>query len=594
MNASLRQRAEELARTGKALGEPTLSAEEMQEKLHELLLHQIELEMQNEELRQAQEDLEAVRARYFDLYDMAPIGYVTLSEEGLILEANTTIATMLGVHRSLLVNQPISRFIFKEDQDHYYRHRKHLVSSGEPQACTLHGCELRLMNQDGIVFWAQIQTQSAQEADGEMVHLTTVSDISARKQAEQEMIKAQEYLANILNSMPSIMIGIDLQCVVTHWNKAAEDAAGIPARIALGRPLEEAFPRLIPQMDTIRSALRDRTPQNTKRDVFIQNGVRGYQDVMIYPLVTEGIVGAVVRVDDVTRRVQIDEMMVQSEKMMSVGGLAAGMAHEINNPLSGILQSAQVVISHLQPDVSANRIAAEASGCSMDNIQDYLNKRQILGFMDAICQSGARAAGIVSNMLEFCRKGEVRHLAVDINALLDKAVELSSFDYDLKRKFDFKNIRIVREYAADLPDVYCTSAEIEQVILNLLKNAAQAVVDRNKTETDPTITLRTALEGGLLRIEVEDNGTGMTDAVRKRAFEPFFTTKGVGEGTGLGLAVSYFIIVSKHGGSVDVQSQSGIGTRFTLRIPLSPDQTKAPEEADVPERSESLTALPSG
>ncbi|GFK93514.1 Sporulation kinase E [Fundidesulfovibrio magnetotacticus] len=575
MNASLRQRAEELARAGKAPRGPKLSPEEMQEKLHELLVHQIELEMQNEALRQSQEDLEAVRARYFDLYDMAPIGYVTLNEQGLILEANTTVASMLGVHRSLLVNQPISRFIFKEDQDHYYRHRKHLVASGEPHSCTQRGCELRLVNQEGISFWAQIETKSAQEADGEFVHLTMVSDISARKQAEQETVKAQEYLANILNSMPSAMIGIDLQCVVTHWNRAAEEATGTPARLALGRPLEDAFPRLLPQMDTIRAALRDRTPQNTKREVFIRNGVRSYQDVMIYPLVTEDIVGAVVRVDDVTRRVQIDEMMVQSEKMMSVGGLAAGMAHEINNPLSGILQSAQVVISHLQPDVPANRIAAEASGCSMDSIQAYLNKRQIPEFMEAINQSGARAAQIVSNMLEFCRKGDVPQQAADINALLDKAVELSRFDYDLKKKYDFKTITIVREYAQDLPEVYCTCAEIEQVALNLLKNAAQALVNQDAITSKPTITLRTALDGGLLRIEVEDNGIGMTDAVRKRAFEPFFTTKGVGEGTGLGLAVSYFIIVTKHGGSFDVQSQPGIGTRFIMRIPFSPDQTDA-------------------
>lgn len=572
MNSSLRLRAEELARTGKAPVGSALSAEEMQEKLHELLVHQIELEMQNEELRQAQDDLEAVRARYFDLYDMAPIGYVTLNEQGQILEANTTIATMLGVHRSLLINQPLSRFIFKEDQDHYYRHRKHLVASGEPQACTQRGCELRLVTQEGTTFWAQIETKSAQEADGDFVHLTMASDISARKQAEQEMVKAQDYLANILNSMPSAMIGIDLQCVVTHWNKAAEEATGTSARLALGRPLEEAYPRLATQMDTIRAALRDRTPQNPKREVYIRNGVRNYQDVMIFPLVTEGIVGAVVRVDDVTRRVQIDEMMVQSEKMMSVGGLAAGMAHEINNPLSGILQSAQVVISHLQPDVPANRAAAEESGCSMDCILAYLEKRKISEFLDAITQSGARAAQIVSNMLEFCRKGDVRYQTADINALLDKAVELSRFDYDLKKKYDFKAITIIREYAQDLPDVHCTSAEIEQVALNLLKNAAQALVNQDVTKAPPTITLRTARDGGILRIEVEDNGIGMTDSVRKRAFEPFFTTKGVGEGTGLGLAVSYFIIVTKHGGSFDVQSQPGIGTRFIMRIPFSPDQ----------------------
>ena len=127
--AELRRQAEEIARE-KAAQSPenleALSPEETRQTLHELRVHQIELEMQNEELRRAQAELDAARARYFDLYDLAPVGYCTLSEKGLILEANLTAATLLGVARGALVKQPITRFILKEDQDIYYLHRKQL------------------------------------------------------------------------------------------------------------------------------------------------------------------------------------------------------------------------------------------------------------------------------------------------------------------------------------------------------------------------------------------------------------------------------------------------------------------------------------
>ena len=138
--AELRKQAEEVA-CGEAALSPehlaALSPEETRQTLHELRVHQIELEMQNEELRRAQVELDTARARYFDLYDLAPVGYCTLSEQGLILEANLTAAGLLGVSRGGLVKQPITRFIFKKDQDLYYLHRKQLFETGTPQALSL-------------------------------------------------------------------------------------------------------------------------------------------------------------------------------------------------------------------------------------------------------------------------------------------------------------------------------------------------------------------------------------------------------------------------------------------------------------------------
>ena len=389
-----------------------------------------------------------------------------------------------------------------------------------------------------------------------------------RRQAEQELTKTKSYIANILDSMPSVVVGVDPDGLVTHWNKAAEETEGITAPMAQGQPLEAVFPRLASHMEDVRTALRERHPLHMERELFQKDNTVGYQDVMIYPLVSNGVEGVVVRVDDVTHRVHLEEMMVQSEKMVSVGGLAAGMAHEINNPLSGILQSAQVLISHLSPDVPANRAAAEASGCTMENIRAYAEKRQLPEFLEAIRESGVRAARIVSNMLEFSRKSHSQRSPAQINELMDKAVELALSDYDLKKQYDFKRVRIEREYDPHLPEAPCTRTEIEQVFLNLLKNAAHAIAQVPDRPEKPTISLRTGVEGDWLRIEVEDNGPGMPEAVRKRVFEPFFTTKPVGEGTGLGLSVSYFIIVTNHGGRFDVQSEPGKGARFILWLPL--------------------------
>jgi PAS domain S-box-containing protein len=148
----LRRQAEEIAR-GKEAKSPEnlagLSPEATRRILHELRVHQVELEIQNEELRRAQEELEVSRAKYFDLYDLAPVGYLTLSENGVILEANLTIVTLLGVTRGTLVKQPLTRFIVREDQDIHYRHRKQLLETGAPQVY-----EVRMSRREAGPFWA--------------------------------------------------------------------------------------------------------------------------------------------------------------------------------------------------------------------------------------------------------------------------------------------------------------------------------------------------------------------------------------------------------------------------------------------------------
>ena len=177
---ALRRRAEKAALSPNRPG--AMSPEETRRTLHELQVHQIELEMQNEEMRRTQVELDAARVRYFDLYDLAPVGYCTISKQGLIMEANLTASTMLGVPRGKLVSQPLTRFILKEDQDIFYLHRKNLLDTGEPQTC-----ELRMVKKNGTIFWAHLAGAAAKDESGTTICRIVISDITERKVAEEAL-----------------------------------------------------------------------------------------------------------------------------------------------------------------------------------------------------------------------------------------------------------------------------------------------------------------------------------------------------------------------------------------------------------------------
>jgi PAS domain S-box-containing protein len=269
---------------------------------------------------------------------------------------------------------------------------------------------------------------------------------------------------------------------------------------------------------------------------------------------------------DITERKKTAALMVQTEKMMMVGGLAAGMAHEINNPLGIITQTAQNIQRRLNPNLPANQVIANELGLNLATLQQYLEARQIFSFITSIREATDRAARIISNMLKFSRKSESFTEYADVTELIDQVLELAASDYDLKKNYDFKRITIVRDIPPALPKIPVSVLEVEQVLLNLLKNAAQAMYEANTQ--NPRITLRAQCENGFAVINVEDNGPGMPIEVQKRIFEPFYTTKEVGKGTGLGLSVSYSIISTNHSGRLEVYSQPGEGTCFTIRLPL--------------------------
>ncbi|MBU1936952.1 PAS domain S-box protein [bacterium] len=417
----------------------------------------------------------------------------------------------------------------------------------------------------------QIRDTELQRAHGELEvrAVELQNELSERKKAQKEMAKMREFLQNVIDSMPSILVAVDKHGRVTQWNAEAEKYTGLSKKDAENQPLEAMFPKLKEQMETIHEAILHQRLEKRERISIGSQGDGRFSDIMVYPLVSNGVQGAVIRVDDVTERVRMEEMMAQTEKMMSVGGLAAGMAHEINNPLGIIVQNVQNVVRRISPDVKKNVEVADRIQTSLDTIHKYMEERDILTFLDDIHDAGKRASTIVTNMLNFSRRSESERSTNDLTDLLDRAVELAANDYDLKKKYDFRHIEIQRDYDPNLPKVPCISSKMEQVFLNLLKNAAQALGEGNRQDS-PRIRLCIRREGDTACIEIEDNGPGMTEEIRKRIFEPFYTTKEVGTGTGLGLSVSYFLITENHKGTIKVESSVGKGTKFIIQLPLNP------------------------
>ncbi|MDD9301625.1 MAG: PAS domain S-box protein [Desulfobacter sp.] len=405
------------------------------------------------------------------------------------------------------------------------------------------------------------------------IYKNVLTALKLELQDRENALKESENLLSFhLMNTPVGAISWDINFNVTEWNPAAQIIFGYTKQEALGK---NAADLILPSnvihsvTEVFQKALSGTGGKKNINENMTKNGKHILCDWFNTKLInTEGqVVGVASLVNDITERRKTQEIMIQSEKMMSVGGLAAGMAHEINNPLAGMMQNAQVVLNRLTKDIPANHEAARKAGTSMKAIKNFMEKRAVLTHLDDIHQAGERAAKIVANMLSFSKKSGVARKKTNLAELIDNALNLAQNDYNLKKDFDFKSIKLNRKFAPDLPLIYCEETKIQQVVFNIIKNASEAM-GQNPPQVPPEIILRILEQPGMACIEIEDNGPGIDKETRKRIFEPFFTTKEVDKGTGLGLSVSYFIIVDDHGGELSVESPPGKGAKFIIKLPF--------------------------
>lgn len=272
---------------------------------------------------------------------------------------------------------------------------------------------------------------------------------------------------------------------------------------------------------------------------------------------------------DITERKKLEEHLLVSEKMTIIAGLAAGVAHEINTPLSGILQSTQLLEMGFDPAVPSNQKTAEKHGLDLVGLSEYIKDKELDYFMSGIKDSAVTAARIVSDLLQFSRPHECEWTLSNLKVVIDRAVALVKSDYHLKKQYNISNVTFSFEYSASFPEVKCIAMEIEQVIINLIKNSCQAMVDGDVSAKSPQITIRGSQEQDHVVIELIDNGPGIPQEISHQIFDPFFTTKEVGVGTGLGLSVSYSIICVNHGGKMKVESIPNKATCIKILLPVN-------------------------
>jgi len=549
----------------------SLSIEDARALLHDLRVHRIELELQNEELRSSQEQLERARARYFELYDLAPIGYLTIGEGGVVLEANLTAAGLLGVPRSAILKQPWTRFVFPADQDVYFIHRRELFASGVPR-----GCELRLLKPDGEPFWARLEARLAEGDDHTRTSRTVLSDVSERKRAELALQASEARQRILLQDSPDAFFTLE----PPDWRFSSCNAASIAMFGA--RDELDLLSRSIGQCS------RERQPDNRLSQeranallaAALRHGSASF-DWTFQRSATEEFAATVVvarmesggkSVLQVTVRDQTEERKrraasAQTERLASMGLLAASMGHEINNPLAYVLANveelAQVLpkIAAVGARCSAGLRSAVGEGAFNAIVGDdfeLLEESALRGASDRARDAldGARRITRISKALSTFAHVDTSDLCkLDLQRAIESAVAMSANE--------LRRLATLALEFQPIPLVWASEGKLSQVFLNLLINASHAVAD---CETR-AITVRTWTESGSVCVAIEDTGAGIKPENLARIFEPFFTTKRVGAGSGLGLSICRNII-DEFGGDIQVQSELGKGTRFVVRLPV--------------------------
>ena len=552
---ALREQAEKISRDHEVKvpeNLDALSSAEVQRVLHDLRVHQIELELQNEELRRAQDELEASRARYFDLYDLAPVGYFTLNENGLIIEANLTGANLLGVGRGTLARQSFSRFIVGDDADNFHLHRMQLFNTQEPQAF-----ELRLSRKDRAPFAAWIETTVVQDNGGIPACRVLVSDISERK-ATQEKLRFSQTLLQTAGRIA--LVGgwaIKLPYNELLWSDEICTILDFPKGIV--PPLTEAMSLYTPaSFEIISNALkmcaRDGAAFDCELEIFTAKRRRIHVRAVGEAVRDEhnNIIGLEGGFQDITDRKQAEQthasleaQLRESQKMEAIGTLAGGIAHDFNNILGTILGNVE--------------LARKDSGANW----------QALVSLEEIQKAGHRARDLVQQILSFSRRQPTSRRVVSLPSIVEESVRLLRAALPGAMQIEFR-------CATDAPSVLADPTQVKQVLLNLGANAAHAMAARpghiDIRVEGITLTAASARfdlnlrPGRYARIVVSDTGRGMDAATQRRIFEPFFTTKPAGKGTGLGLSVAQGIMQA-HEGAIVVHSELSKGSSFELYFP---------------------------
>ena len=520
-------------------------------ELHELEVHQIELEMQNEELTEARDKMEALLEKYADLYDFAPVGYLTLDQAGDILEANLAAASLLGRARSALIKQPFRFFVSPADRVVFGAFLKKVFAGG-----TREECDVMLLVDGKRAFDVRIRANLFESGEACRV---AVSDITEHKLGKA----AAEQLAAIVKYSSDAIIGKDLNGIITSWNSGAEKIFGYTA----GEMVGASILRLIP---ADRHDEENQILEQIKRDENVENfeTLRRTKDGRLIDVSATSspikdaagkIIGVSKVAHDITghKRAESDRLILN--KLESTGILAGGIAHDFNNLLTVILLNLELAQMLNLPDVELAQYLADAK------------------------KSALMTRSLTAQLLTFAEGGAPVRKAIFLAGLIQESVWLALSGSKLRCEFSL---------AEDLWPAEVDEAQMGQVIRSMVLNAREAMPPGGMVRVRAENAVLGATEhpplpsGDYVKISIADQGTGISQDVLPKIFDPYFSTKQRGDrkGMGLGLTICHSII-QKHEGTITVESAVGNGTTFDIYLPavqkLS-DEMKTPPPAGAP------------
>jgi histidine kinase len=411
-----------------------------------------------------------------------------------------------------------------------------------------HFSEERGFNKDGSPTHWIVNTSPIKDENGEIVAAMEMSlDVTETKLLEQELEKSEKKYAAIFDHIPNPVFVLDMKTLeILDCNTSIETVYGYKKEELIARSFLELFrPE---EQDRYRNLIQTKSVINQARHVG-KNGRPLFVNIRISGFEHPGEKVYLVTTSDITQRLQTEQQLIQAGKMATLGEMATGVAHELNQPLSVIKTASRFFMKKIR---NKEKIKDDILLTMSEEIDTYVD----------------RATKIINHMRQFGRKSDVTLEKVQVNLTMEKALQI------LGQQLKVRGIEVVREFEQDLPPVMADPDRLEQVFINLLINARDAIDERWQDQPhqsgDKKITLKTTSNAETVTAEVHDTGTGIPAPILDRIFEPFFTTKKVGQGTGLGLSISYGIIQDCNG-SIQAVSRKDEGTGFIIKFPVAED-----------------------